>query len=172
MIIKNRIILLGVCLVVLLSFSVAFSKAPAGDSSAASFWARPPQTAADSALTARDSRPAISDYFVRVGWVTLLIILFILVGFSLYKRYGIKAGFIGKSNIRVLSKYHIGPKQYLMLIWIEGRKLLIGVSDKSMSLLADLGAADEAEINAAQQAVTPPNFASILQRFKKSEADR
>ena len=40
-------------------------------------------------------------------------------------------------SMEVLGKQHISPKQYLMMVRIEGRKLLIGVSEQSINLVKE-----------------------------------
>ena len=39
--------------------------------------------------------------------------------------------------MEVLGKQHINPKQYLMMVQIEGRKLLLGVSEQSINLIKE-----------------------------------
>ena len=67
--------------------------------------------------------------------ITAFIIILILVGFKWYKN---KLSFEGDYfSMEVLGKQHISPKQYLMMVRIEGRKLLMGVSEQSINLVKE-----------------------------------
>jgi len=76
-----------------------------------------------------------SHYFLRTLGITGLIIILILVGFKWYKN---KLSFEGDYfSMEILGKQHISPKQYLMMVRIEGRKLLMGVSEHSINLVKE-----------------------------------
>jgi len=76
-----------------------------------------------------------SHYFLRTLGITGLIIILILVGLKWYKN---KLSFEGDYfSMEVLGKQHISPKQYLMMVRIEGRKLLMGVSEQSINLVKE-----------------------------------
>ena len=76
-----------------------------------------------------------SHYFLRTLGITGLIIILILVGFKWYKN---KLSFEGDYfSMEILGKQHISPKQYLMMVRIEGRKLLMGVTEQSINLVKE-----------------------------------
>ena len=76
-----------------------------------------------------------SHYFLRTLGITGIIIILILVGFKWYKN---KLSFEGDYfSMEILGKQHISPKQYLMMVRIEGRKLLMGVSEQSINLVKE-----------------------------------
>lgn len=76
-----------------------------------------------------------SHYFLKTLGITGLIIMLILVGFKWYKN---KFSFEGDYfSMEVLGKQHISPKQYLMMVRIEGRKLLMGVTEQSINLVKE-----------------------------------
>ena len=76
-----------------------------------------------------------SHYFLRTLCITGIIIILILVGFKWYKN---KLSFEGDYfSMEILGKQHISPKQYLMMVRIEGRKLLMGVSEQSINLVKE-----------------------------------
>ena len=76
-----------------------------------------------------------SHYFLRTLGITGIIIILILVGFKWYKN---KLSFEGDYfSMEILGKQHISPKQYLMMVRIEGRKLLMGVSEHSINLVKE-----------------------------------
>jgi flagellar biogenesis protein FliO len=76
------------------------------------------------------------SYFIfRTLGITGFIIVLILVGFKWYKN---KLSFEDNYfSMEVLGKQHINPKQYLMMVRIEGRKLLLGVSEQSINLIKE-----------------------------------
>lgn len=76
-----------------------------------------------------------SHYFLRTLGITGLIIIIILVGFKWYKnKFSIEGDYF---SMEVLGKQHISPKQYLMMVRIEGRKLLMGVTEQSINLVKE-----------------------------------
>ena len=76
-----------------------------------------------------------SHYFLKTLGITGIIIILILVGFKWYKN---KLSFEGDYfSMEILGKQHISPKQYLMMVRIEGRKLLMGVSEHSINLVKE-----------------------------------
>jgi len=76
-----------------------------------------------------------SHFIFRTLGITGFIIVLILVGFKWYKN---KLSFDDNYfSMEVLGKQHINPKQYLMMVRIEGRKLLMGVSEQSINLIKE-----------------------------------
>ena len=86
-----------------------------------------------------------SHYFLRTLGITGIIIILILVGFKWYKN---KLSFEGDYfSMEILGKQHISPKQYLMMVRIEGRKLLMGVSEHSINLVKEFVEEKKNELN-------------------------
>lgn len=67
----------------------------------------------------------------------LLLILSLLPLFShLYKRY--QQGIQGPSHIKILEIRQVGPKGQLLLVEVEGKRLLLGLSERGFNLLLEM----------------------------------
>mgnify|MGYP001958827634 FL=1 len=87
-----------------------------------------------------------SHFIFRTLGITSFIIVFILAGFKWYKN---KLSFEDNYfSMEVLGKQHINPKQYLMMVRIEGRKLLMGVSEQSINLIKEFMEEEKNELTA------------------------
>ena len=86
-----------------------------------------------------------SNYFLRTLGITGLIIVFILIGFKWYKSKLVQNG--DHFSMEVLGKQHISPKQYLIMVRIEGKKLLMGVTDQSINLVKEFAGEKQNETN-------------------------
>ena len=76
-----------------------------------------------------------SHFIFRTLGITGFIIVLILAGFKWYKnKLSLEDNYF---SMEVLGKQHINPKQYLMMVRIEGRKLLMGVSEQSINLIKE-----------------------------------
>ncbi len=75
------------------------------------------------------------QYLQSLG-VILLILSLLPLFVHLYKKY--QQGVSGPSHIKILEVKPIGPKAQLLLVEIEGKRLLLGLSDKGLNLLWEL----------------------------------
>ena len=76
-----------------------------------------------------------AHYLLKTLGVTGFIVLIILVGFKWYKnKLSIENNFF---SMDVLGKQHLSPKQYLMMVKIDEKKLLLGVTDQSIQLVKE-----------------------------------
>jgi flagellar biogenesis protein FliO len=57
------------------------------------------------------------------------------MGFKWYKSKLVQS--VNHFSMEVLGKQHISPKQYLIMVRIEGQKLLMGVTDQSINLVKE-----------------------------------
>lgn len=106
------------------------------------------QVDADTSRTALDFQgEAFSDTFGQEGfWTVLLrtlISLIIIVGLVYLSVFGLKRYVFrnkrgGGLPIRVLGSSLLGPKKMIYLVEIEDRRLVLGVTDASISTLAEL----------------------------------
>ena len=113
------------------------------------------------------ARPNLSGYLFKVILVTVIIMVLIVLGAKWYGKFSTIAG--SSSQIKILAKTHIGSKQILLIIRIEGRKLLLGVTDHSINLISDLGESNESEDEQLNTVQEYPNFASFLKQFRKGK---
>jgi len=78
--------------------------------------------------------PIIKAFVTMGGSLAVIIVLFIYI-----KKY---AGRFGKSangiDLKVVAKIALPPKGFLYVVEAENKKILIGVTDKSITKIADL----------------------------------
>jgi flagellar biogenesis protein FliO len=84
-----------------------------------------------------------SQYLLKTLGITGVIIIFIILGLRWYKsKFSIDSEYF---SMEVIGKQHISPKQYLMMVEIDGKKLLMGITDQSINLVKDFS--DEIQSN-------------------------
>lgn len=82
------------------------------------------------------ARPNYPEMIVRV---TILTLIASLMAYFFIKYYRKKIDPLGTaSNIEILGKHYINSKQHLLLIRVEDRKLMLGVSDSSINYITEL----------------------------------
>ncbi len=82
------------------------------------------------------TRPNYPEMIVRV---TILTSIASLMAYFFIKYYRKKIDPLGTaSNIEILGKHYINSKQHLLLIKVEDRKLMLGVSDSSINYITEL----------------------------------
>ena len=72
-----------------------------------------------------------------------------------------------KTQIKILTQHHLGPKKSLAIIRVAGESILIGVTDHNINLIKPLALLDEeiAEMNGHQ------NFDATMGEFSEPEDD-
>lgn len=102
----------------------------------------------------------------------LAVILGLLVGgVWLMKRWlpggAARFGGLGGGRIKILVSQPLGPKKQLSLIQTAGRVFLIGVSDQSINLIAEIDDPDQvAQLQTGSaEGAAKPNFGSLLKKF-------
>jgi flagellar protein FliO/FliZ len=110
--------------------------------------------------TSRD----LSGTMYKVLWVTIVILAVIFFGARWYKKNILNEKMPNGTAMRIVSRQVIGHGQSLVIAHVEGKKILLGVTDHQINLLADLGELTEAEKNAAPRS---PEFATILSKLRK-----
>jgi len=88
---------------------------------------------------------SIGGWLGPTWWALILVIGLVFLGAYAIKRWvpG-RMGGRGEGPFRVLSRWHLSARQYVALIQVGRRMLLIGVTGQQISLLADIS--DPAEI--------------------------
>ena len=110
-----------------------------------------------------------SNQFYTVFLMTALLLLVLVSGAYIYKKLGGKSKFIGKSDIRILSRRHLGPKQSIVIAVIENKKYALGITEQSINLIADLGEASDLETDEEESKIQGRGFGSILELLKKDK---
>lgn len=91
----------------------------------------------------------------------LLVVLAVLMGFVfLLKRYSGMRHLTGQGAVTVRGTYHLGPKERLMLVDVEGVRLLLGVTPSGIQTLHTFGAVEEGQ----DEEPPPPSFFETLFR--------
>jgi flagellar biosynthetic protein FliO len=108
------------------------------------------------------------SYLVRVIFVTVFLILFIIFGFQWYIKYVLQKSGFSQDHIKIVGRRAIGPKQFIVLVSMEGKKYALGVTDHSINLLTDLGEVEEAE-DFQQEAGHPGSFSNLLRKLSRGQ---
>ncbi len=99
----------------------------------------------------------------------LLVVCAVLMGVVyLLKRVGKMQRLSGQGAVRVRGTYHLGPKEKMMLVDVEGIRLLLGVTPAGIQTLHTFGAVDETPD------VEPPHpsfFETLFHRQLKKGGD-
>ncbi len=111
--------------------------------------------------------PDLSSSAWRVFWISLVLIAVFIWFFSkLRKMPGQfrQTGLTGK--IRVLSRHYLSNKQFLLIVVVEKRKLLLGVTDQQISVLTDLGELAVEDETSAPEEGGVLKFGQILKKLR------
>lgn len=106
---------------------------------------------------------SIFGYLVRTIVVTTILIAVIIFGAKFYKKYVYQNIGASKSRIRVIARQAIGPKQFVVLVAIDGKKYALGVTDQAVNMLTGLGDLDESE-DTGGDVRRPGAFADLLKK--------
>lgn len=118
-------------------------------------------------LTKGKSKEAKSESpFTRI-MISLAIIAVIGIGLMVAaKKFGWKRSQeSAKTQIKILTQHHLGPKKSLAIIRVAGESILIGITDHNINLIKPLALLDEeiAEIEGQQ------NFDAAMGEFEEAE---
>ena len=92
----------------------------------------------------------------------LLVVLAVLMGFVfLLKRYSGMRHLAGQGAVTVRGSYHLGPKERIMLVDVEGVRLLLGVTPSGIQTLHTFGAVEE---NQEVEEKSPSFFETLFRR--------
>ncbi len=121
---------------------------------------------ADSVQAQPNNAPSYNGYVWRVTWVTVILLLLVYLGARWYKKFSEKTapGTVGR--IKVISRQYIGPKQSLLIVHVDGKKLVIGMTEHSINLIKDLGEAEEEGEGEPAPPLNASTFSSILKRLR------
>ena len=107
----------------------------------------------------KNSRPNYPTLIVRV---TLLTAIAGLCTYVFVKYYRNKIQPLNSSaNIEVLGKHYINTKQHLLIVRIDKRKMVLGVSDSSINFLTELDSSNEPEKAKSK----PRQFKDVLNKL-------
>ena len=95
-----------------------------------------------------------------------LVAIFVVFGLLALLAWAGKRGFLGglqrqgKSAVKVESAVPLGERRSLMIVSVEGRRLLIGLTPMQVSLVTELSAARESFDDTLARSVSSPSPAS------------
>lgn len=123
----------------------------------------------DSVLVTGNDQSSFNDYMVRGVWVSALLVIALYFGLRWYRKKMGGVSITGSNKIRVLARNHLGPKQSIMIVRVENRKLVLGVTEQAINLISDLGETDETEDALPATASQQVSFAKIFEKLKKDK---
>jgi len=92
-------------------------------------------------------------YFRVIVMMVVSIVHFCIVSIRLYQRY-LRVNDKSNLELKILGRKYINSKQYLLKVFVDNRLLLLGISEQSVNLIADLSEKLESDEGAAEE--TPP----------------
>lgn len=112
---------------------------------------------------------------MRAVWVTIGVVgLFLGFVFGLKKIQSSQAmsRLLGKSGIskstpmKIIATHSLGPKKSLMMVKVQDRTLVLGVSEEQMTLITEITDQEEAEDSSSGPEVNVQEFAQKLRAFE------
>jgi len=91
-------------------------------------------------VSSSDHGSAISAFLFKVSWVTLLLLGCLVLAAKLYKRFLFRAG--KTQFMQIQGRQYLGPRQSLVVVELEGRRFLIGCTEKHIQLVSELDRAE------------------------------
>ncbi len=107
----------------------------------------------------RNNDPA--GHLWRVAGVTFLLLVVLVAGLGLYKKYVLRQAPGQSANIRVVARHTLGPKQSIMIVHIDGTKYALGATEHSINVIDNLGEAGPEE----EAVMTQPGFNQIFKKI-------
>ena len=109
----------------------------------------------------------VDGYLYQVIFVTFFLILFLVAGLYLYKKFILKNDAPFNSIIKILARQSLSAKQSILIVSIEGEKYALGVTEHQVNLIADLGKVNENDLKI--NSVQPVGFGQILKKLTTRE---
>ena len=85
----------------------------------------------------------VSGHLYKVVWVTFVLVIFLVAGLFLYKKFVFKTNVPFNSVIKIIARQNLSPKQSIVIINIEGKKYALGVTEQQVNLITELGDINE-----------------------------
>ena len=102
-------------------------------------------------------------FLLKTVLFTAVIIVFILIIARIVRVRSAKTLAVG-GDIRIIGRKYLSPKQYLLLIEVSGKRLLLGVTESNISMLASFNTEDSFQREAED--VLSSGEEKIIERFK------
>ncbi len=98
--------------------------------------------------------PSYGEYLIRIGLVTVALIVILIVGGRILQRRGTRLG-NADLGIRILGRRYVSQKHFFLKIVVEDRVLLLGAGDQGLQLITELNPLDEEEIPKTESRAAP-----------------
>ena len=115
----------------------------------------------------RQSSHEYTGGIIKTIVISALFIIFLIAGIILFRKKFKSSRAFGM-DMEILGKKYFGQKQFLIMVKIEGRKLLLGVTDNSINLIKEFEVDENDEINYEKPDKPDQNsqkFTNILKRI-------
>jgi flagellar protein FliO/FliZ len=109
-----------------------------------------------------EAAPGLSGGEVLRGLAAIFVVFGLLALLAWAGKRGLLGGMArqGKSAVKVESAVPLGERRSLMIVSVEGRRLLIGLTPMQVSLVTELSAARESFDDTLARSVSSPSPAS------------
>jgi len=112
--------------------------------------------------------PDMGALVLKSGGMLLLVLAVLMGCVFLLKRLSGTRQLAGQGAVTVRGTYHLGPKERIMLVDVEGVRLLLGVTPAGIQTLHTFG---EVEIPEVEEA-SPSFFEALFRRRFEKGGDR
>ena len=110
---------------------------------------------------------SFGSYLLKVALITGLIIFILIIGAKWYSKFTKQNQ--NNSKIKILSRHSLGPKQFMLIVGVEQKKYLIGVTEQTINLLSDMGEWNEKNEEFQYESQQDSSFSSILKSLRKEK---
>ena len=111
--------------------------------------------------------PDVSGYLYQVILVTFFLIIVLVAGLFLYKKYILKNDVPFNAAIKIISRHNLSAKQSILIVSIEAKKYALGVTEHQVNLITDLGELNENDLRTAS--AQDVGFGQILKKLTTKE---
>ena len=84
--------------------------------------------------------------YSRVIWISVFFLMLLVAALWAVKRSAGARQWAANARVRVLARYNISPKQSILIVALEGKKIAIGATDSQINTLAELGTVSEDDL--------------------------
>ncbi|HMA62874.1 MAG TPA: flagellar biosynthetic protein FliO [bacterium] len=114
----------------------------------------------------RQSSDEYSGGIIKTIVISALFIIFLIAGIILFRKKFKSSRAFGM-DMEILGKKYFGQKQFLIMVKIEGKKLLLGVTDQSIHLIKEFEVDEDDENNYKQPNKPDQNFQKFPNILKR-----
>jgi len=132
--------------------------------------ALPPPVAQAPSVRELQPKGSFFRFITRVVAVTGAIIVLCLLGAKWYRRR-MRLGGSDRLQMAVKGRFYLGPKHSLVMIDVDDRRLLLGMTESSINLITELSTGTSPVAPEPVQPEAGETFKSLLTRLRKKDRD-